>query len=55
MRSVIKRLHEELNATMVYVTHDQVEAMTLGTKIIALNEGVIHQVDSPINLYSEPC
>ena len=54
MRSVIKRLHEELDATMVYVTHDQVEAMTLGTKIIALNEGVIHQVDSPINLYSDP-
>ena len=54
MRSVIKRLHEELNATMVYVTHDQVEAMTLGTKIITLNEGIIHQVDSPINLYNNP-
>jgi len=54
MRSVIKRLHEELDATMVYVTHDQVEAMTLGTKIITLNEGIIHQVDSPINLYNNP-
>jgi len=54
MRSVIKQLHEELDATMVYVTHDQVEAMTLGTKIIALNDGIIHQVDSPINLYSDP-
>jgi len=41
-------------ATMIYVTHDQVEAMTLGTKIIALNEGKIHQVDSPINLYNDP-
>ena len=54
MRSVIKSLHEELGTTMIYVTHDQVEAMTLGTKIIALNEGEIHQVDSPINLYNNP-
>ena len=54
MRSVIKKDFMKNDATMVYVTHDQVEAMTLGTKIIALNEGVIHQVDSPINLYNDP-
>jgi len=54
MRSVIKSLHDELGTTMIYVTHDQVEAMTLGTKIIALNKGKIHQVDSPINLYNNP-
>ena len=54
MRSVIKSLHDELGTTMIYVTHDQVEAMTLGTKIIALNEGKIHQVDTPINLYNDP-
>ena len=54
MRSVIKSLHDELGTTMIYVTHDQVEAMTLGTKIIALNKGKIHQVDTPINLYNDP-
>ena len=54
MRLEISRLQKQLGVTTVYVTHDQVEAMTLGTKIITLNEGIIHQVDSPINLYNNP-
>ena len=54
MRSEIKKLHEEFRTTMIYVTHDQVEAMTLGSKIIVLKEGVIHQVDTPLNLYRYP-
>ena len=54
MRSEIKKLHEEFGTTMIYVTHDQVEAMTLGNKIIVLNDGVIHQIDTPLNLYCSP-
>lgn len=54
MRVEIKRLHQRLNATMVYVTHDQVEAMTMGDKIVVMKAGVIQQVDSPMNLYHNP-
>lgn len=54
MRSEISKLHKKLNATIVYVTHDQVEAMTMGSKIIVLNEGQIQQIDTPINLYENP-
>ena len=54
MRSEIKKMHEEFHTTMLYVTHDQVEAMTLGNKIIVLKEGIIHQVDTPLNLYRSP-
>lgn len=54
MRMEIKRLHRELDTTFVYVTHDQVEAMTLGTKIVVLRDGVIQQVGTPVELYDRP-
>lgn len=54
MRQEIARLHADLGATMVYVTHDQVEAMTLATRIVVINEGVIEQVGSPLDLYRDP-
>ena len=54
MRIEIAKLHKKLGATIVYVTHDQVEAMTLGTKIVVMKEGVIQQVDTPPNLYNHP-
>ena len=53
-RLEIARLHRELKATMVYVTHDQVEAMTLADKIVVLNQGAIEQVGSPMELYNRP-
>jgi len=54
MRTEIKKLHARLGTTMVYVTHDQVEAMTMGDRIVVMKDGYIHQVDSPLNVYSEP-
>ncbi|MGC3996564.1 MAG: sn-glycerol-3-phosphate ABC transporter ATP-binding protein UgpC [Anaeromyxobacter sp.] len=54
MRVELARLHQELGATMVYVTHDQVEAMTLGDRIAVFNEGVIEQVGRPLDLYDRP-
>jgi len=54
MRLEIAKLHNRLQTTIVYVTHDQVEAMTLGTRIVVLKDGIIQQVDSPANLYSRP-
>ncbi|MEM9206503.1 MAG: sn-glycerol-3-phosphate ABC transporter ATP-binding protein UgpC [Pseudomonadota bacterium] len=54
MRVEIARLHRELNATMIYVTHDQVEAMTLADSIVVLNGGVIEQVGAPLDLYDDP-
>ncbi len=54
MRVEIARLHERLDATMIYVTHDQVEAMTLGTKVAVMKLGYIQQVDTPIQLYDHP-
>lgn len=54
MRAEISALHKRLGATIIYVTHDQTEAMTLGTRIVVLKDGVIMQVDSPIKLYNEP-
>ncbi|NII11354.1 sn-glycerol-3-phosphate ABC transporter ATP-binding protein UgpC [Oleiagrimonas sp. C23AA] len=54
MRVEIARLHRRLRATMIYVTHDQVEAMTLGQRIVVLNEGRIQQVDTPMALYERP-
>ena len=54
MRIEIARLHNDLNATMVYVTHDQVEAMTLADKIVVLSAGRIEQVGSPLELYHHP-
>ncbi len=48
------RLHQRLGATIIYVTHDQTEAMTLGTRIVVMKDGVVQQVDSPQNLYDNP-
>jgi multiple sugar transport system ATP-binding protein len=53
-RLEIARLHRELGATMIYVTHDQVEAMTLADKIVVLNAGKVEQVGSPMELYNDP-
>ncbi|MBE0412223.1 ABC transporter ATP-binding protein [Yoonia sp.] len=54
MRVEIARLHKEIGATMIYVTHDQVEAMTLADKIVVLRAGVIEQVGAPMDLYRDP-
>jgi len=54
MRIEINRLYNQLETTMIYVTHDQVEAMTMGSKIVILNNGIIQQTDSPLNLYNDP-
>ena len=54
MRIELARLHRDLNATMIYVTHDQVEAMTMADKIVVLNAGRIEQVGSPLELYHHP-
>src|SRR5471032_2016720 len=54
MRVEISRLHQELKTTMIYVTHDQVEAMTLGERIVVFNGGRIEQVGSPHELYNNP-
>ena len=55
MRIEIAKLHENLGATIIYVTHDQTEAMTLGTRIVVMKDGVVQQVDTPQNLYTKPC
>lgn len=54
MRIEISKLHQRLQATIIYVTHDQTEAMTLGTRIVVMKDGLIQQVDSPQNLYNHP-
>jgi len=54
MRTEISKLHKQLGATMIYVTHDQTEAMTMGDRIVVMKDGVINQVDSPMNLYNNP-
>ncbi len=54
VRTEIGRLHRKLGATMVYVTHDQVEAMTLGQRIVVLKDGQIQQIDTPMALYDRP-
>ena len=54
MRIEIQKLHQRLQATIIYVTHDQTEAMTLGTRIVVLKDGIIQQVDTPQNLYDKP-
>ncbi|TLU74267.1 ABC transporter ATP-binding protein [Lichenicoccus roseus] len=54
MRIELARLHEQLNATMIYVTHDQVEAMTMADKIVVLQAGVVEQIGSPLELYHHP-
>ena len=54
MRLEISKLHKNLGVTMIYVTHDQVEAMTMGQRIVVLNNGCIQQYDTPLNVYKNP-
>ena len=54
MRTEIKKLHLRLGTTMIYVTHDQVEAMTMGDRIVVMKSGIIHQIDTPLALYNRP-
>jgi multiple sugar transport system ATP-binding protein len=54
-RLELAKLHAQLAATIVYVTHDQVEAMTLGDKIVVMHEGRVQQAGSPLQLYQHPC
>ena len=54
MRSEIKKLHQKLQTTFVYVTHDQTEALTMGDRIVVLNNGIIQQIDTPENIYQNP-
>ena len=55
MRIEISKLHQRLGTTIIYVTHDQTEAMTLGTRIVVMNAGIVQQVDTPQTLYDYPC
>ncbi len=54
MRTEISKLHKKLDTTMIYVTHDQVEAMTMADRIVVMKDGIIQQIDTPLNLYNEP-
>ncbi len=54
MRTEISKLHKELGATMIYVTHDQTEAMTMADRIVIMKDGIIQQIDTPMNLYNNP-
>src|SRR5881296_2478356 len=54
MRTEIKELHQRLKTTTVYVTHDQVEAMTMADKIVVMHDGVVEQVGAPLELYNDP-
>ncbi len=55
MRAEIAKLHQKIQTTFIYVTHDQVEAMTMGTRIVVMKDGCIQQIDTPNNLYNYPC
>ena len=55
MRTEIAKLHQRLGTTIIYVTHDQTEAMTLGSRIVVMKDGIVQQIDSPQNLYDMPC
>ncbi|MDY4448617.1 ABC transporter ATP-binding protein, partial [Gemmiger sp.] len=55
MRTEITKLHQRLQTTFIYVTHDQTEAMTMGDRIVVMKDGLIQQVDTPQNLYDYPC
>ncbi len=55
MRAEISNLHQKLQTTFIYVTHDQVEAMTMGTRIVVMKGGFVQQIDTPKNLYNYPC
>ncbi|MDD3154368.1 MAG: sn-glycerol-3-phosphate ABC transporter ATP-binding protein UgpC [Victivallaceae bacterium] len=54
MRTEISKLHAKLNSTMIYVTHDQIEAMSMGSRICVMKDGIIQQVDTPLNIYDRP-
>ncbi|MDK2808138.1 MAG: multiple sugar transport system ATP-binding protein [Clostridiales bacterium] len=54
MRIEISKLHQRLETTIIYVTHDQTEALTLGTRIVVMKDGIVQQVDSPVELYNKP-
>ena len=54
MRAEISKLHAQIGATMIYVTHDQVEAMTMGDRIVVMKEGIVQQIDQPLHLYNYP-
>jgi len=54
MRVELKRLHERLDTTAIYVTHDQVEAMTLGDRVVVMKDGIVQQVGGPMQLYGQP-
>ncbi|MGB6661027.1 MAG: ATP-binding cassette domain-containing protein, partial [Xanthobacteraceae bacterium] len=54
MRVEIKRIHDRLGTTAIYVTHDQVEAMTLGDRVVVMKDGIVQQVGEPLDLYNEP-
>ena len=54
MRTEISKLHQRLDATMIYVTHDQTEAMTMGDRIVVMKDGNVMQIDTPLNLYNKP-
>ncbi len=54
MRAEISKLHKKLNTTFIYVTHDQIEAMTMGTRIVVMKNGFVQQIDTPKNLYNYP-
>ncbi len=54
MRTELARLHNQLETTVIYVTHDQTEAMTLGNRIVVMKDGIVQQVDTPLNLYNHP-
>jgi len=54
MRAEIIKLHKKLQTTIIYVTHDQVEAMTMADKMVVMKDGIIHQIDSPLNIYNNP-
>ncbi|MDE3057257.1 MAG: sn-glycerol-3-phosphate ABC transporter ATP-binding protein UgpC [Bacteroidota bacterium] len=54
MRTEISKLHQRLGATMIYVTHDQTEAMTMGDRIVVMKDGIVQQINTPLNLYHNP-
>ena len=54
MRIEIKKLHRDLGATSIYVTHDQIEAMTMADRIVAMNDGIVQQVGTPLDSTSDP-
>ena len=55
MRTELTKLHKKVETTFIYVTHDQVEAMTMASRIVVMRDGIIQQVDTPQNLYDTPC